>query len=294
MSTREVPVQEPAEERASAWVDAAEPVAARVVLSAARTAYGFVQLHPFKTELCGVPPGLDIQPGDLVVYQDEDGEDMGRFTAYCEGDDTQCQIVRLATDKDQQDRAELDAKTVRVVELFRRLKDEFRLNMTVVGGHWRFDRRKVCFYFMSEERLDFRALHKAVSSALNVRVAIKQIGVRDHARLLGGVGSCGRELCCRRFLREMRPIALRMARQQNLFVEPSKISGLCGKLLCCLSYEDETYRQLIMDMPRVGSRVRTGRGVGVVTNSDALTRRVRVKYDDAVELAVALEDLLHE
>jgi cell fate regulator YaaT (PSP1 superfamily) len=92
----------------------------------------------------------------------------------------------------------------------------------------------------------------------------------------------------------MRPIALRMARQQNLFVEPSKISGLCGKLLCCLSYEDETYRQLIMDMPRVGSRVRTGRGVGVVTNSDALTRRVRVKYDDAVELAVALEDLLHE
>ncbi|MBM3315454.1 stage 0 sporulation protein [candidate division WOR-3 bacterium] len=261
-------------------IDAAEP-----------PEHGLVELHAFDMETCALPEGMVLAPGDTVVVQDEDGEELGRFVSVVRGEDSDCRILRRATADDLRQRTELDAKTVRVLELFRRLKDEFRLNMRVVGAHWRFDRRRVCFYFVSEERLDFRGLHRAVSSALNARVAIKQIGVRDHARMLGGLGACGRELCCRSFLKEMRPITLRMARQQNLFVEPSKISGLCGKLLCCLSYEDDTYRQLITEMPRIGSRVQTDRGQGVVTSVDVLMRRVRVRYDDDAELAVALEDL---
>ncbi len=109
--------------------------------------------------------------------------------------------------------------------------------------------------------------------------------------MLGGVGACGREVCCRTFLKELRGVSLRMARQQSLFVEPAKISGLCGKLQCCLGYEDETYRQLILEMPRIGSRVSTERGKGIVTAVDVLTRRVRVRYGDETELSVAVEDL---
>lgn len=143
---------------------------------------------------------------------------------------------------------------------------------------------------ISEHRLDFRALHKVISSALNIRVAIKQIGVRDHAKLVGGLGPCGRESCCRGFMRELRPIALRMARQQNLFVEPSKISGLCGKLLCCLGFEEDCYRRNLAELPRIGSRVRTVRGVGKVVGFDVLSRSVKVRYEDDVEHLVVLED----
>jgi len=256
---------------------------------------GLVLLHAFKSELCAISEGLPVALGDMVVIQDEEGEDLGRLTAFLgSGPAPDAVVVRRATPEDLAQRAELDAKTVRVIELFRRLKDEFHLQMRVVAAHWRFDRKKVCFYFVSEKRQDFRALHKAVSSALNVRVAIKQVGVRDQARLLGGLGLCGRTLCCATFLKEMKPIALRMARQQNLFVEPAKISGLCGKLLCCLSYEEATYQQLIAELPSPGTKVRTSRGTGVVTGVNVLTRRVQVKFDDSVELAVALEDLQRE
>jgi cell fate regulator YaaT (PSP1 superfamily) len=252
---------------------------------------GLVELHPFKTEPCEIPPGLTVEPGAMVIIQDEEGEDLGRLIAFVDSDESRSVVLRLAGPAEIERRTELDAKTAPVVELFTTLKDEYHLHMRVVGAHWRLDHKKVCFYFASEERLDFRALHKAVSSALNVRVAIKQIGVRDHARILGGLGPCGREICCKAFIRELRPIALRMARQQNLFVEPAKISGLCGKLLCCLGFEDQVYQQWLKDMPMLGTRVATERGIAVVTSLDVLKRRVNVRYDDATEQSVALEEL---
>ncbi|UCG42857.1 MAG: stage 0 sporulation protein [candidate division WOR-3 bacterium] len=253
-----------------------------------------VELHPFKSEVCDVPADLEIDPGKMVVIRDEEGEDLGRLVGYLDGEESRGVVVREATADDMEEWRELVTKTKRVLDLFRRLKDEFGLRMKVVDAHWRWDRKKVCFYFISEERLDFRALHKVISSALNVRVAIKQIGVRDHARMVGGLGPCGRELCCKGFMRELRPIALRMARQQNLFVEPSKISGLCGKLLCCLRFEEETYRQAMAEMPRIGSQIRTSRGTGQVTGIDVMRRTVSVRYEDAVEYVVSLEDVGRE
>ncbi len=250
-----------------------------------------VELHQFKSELCEVPDELELAPGDPVVISDEEGEDFGRLAAFVDGDDVRSTVLRRANEADIERRAELDARTPAALALFCRLKDEFRLDMRVVGAHWRLDRRKICFYFASEDRLDFRALHKAVSSALNMRVAIKQVGVRDHARLLGGLGPCGREVCCRSFMTELRPIALRMARQQNLFVEPAKISGLCGKLLCCLAFEDSAYHQWIADMPRVGSQVMTERGYATVVTVDQAKRRVTVRHDDNAEECLALEEI---
>ena len=255
------------------------------------TRFALVEVNQFRTEPCEFPDGLEVKAGDLVVIREEEGEDMGRVSAIADVDEVRSEIVRIATAEDIERRRALDADTDRVLSLFCRLKDEYHMEMRVVGAHWRLDRKKVCFYFAWESRLDFRALHKAVSAALNVRVAIKQVGVRDHARILGGLGPCGRELCCKQFIRELKPIALRMARQQNLFVEPAKISGLCGKLLCCLGFEDQAYQQWLKEMPHIGDTVLTERGLGVVTDVDALKRRVNVRFEDASEQVVALEEL---
>ena len=253
-----------------------------------------VEVHPFKSELCDIPAGLAVHPGDVVVVQDEDGDDVGRVISYEDSDESRTVILRKATEDDLKRREGLDSETGRALEVFCRLKDDNGLGpgMRVVGAHWRLDRKKICFFFASEERFDFRSLHRAISTALDSRVSIKQIGVRDHARLLGGLGPCGRNLCCRSFVRELKPIALRMARQQNLFVEPSKISGLCGKLLCCLAFEDQSYQQWLRDMPSNGSTVNTERGPAVVTAHDAIKRRVSVRYGDGTELSVALEELM--
>jgi cell fate regulator YaaT (PSP1 superfamily) len=250
-----------------------------------------VELHPFKSEVCMVARGVEVGAGDPVIIRDEEGEDLGWVVGSLDTDEGKGIILRKATEADLATRAELDVKTKRVLELFIRQKDEFGLQMKVVDAHWRWDKKKICFYFVSEQRLDFRALHKVISSALNIRVAIKQIGVRDHAKMVGGLGPCGREFCCRGFMKEMRPITLRMARQQSLFVEPAKISGLCGKLLCCLSFEEENYRRNLADMPRIGSKVKTGRGMGTVTGINVLSRRVNVRYEDEVEQLVLLEGL---
>jgi cell fate regulator YaaT (PSP1 superfamily) len=252
-------------------------------------AVALVELHPFKSELCDIPAGLAVRPGDAVVIQDEDGEDVGKFVSYEDSDESRSVVLRKASEGDLKQRHELDGETGKALEVFDRLKEEHRLEMRIVGAHWRLDRKKICFYFASEERFDFRALHKAVSAALDSRVAIKQIGVRDHARLLGGLGPCGRNLCCRSFVRELKPIALRMARQQNLFVEPSKISGLCGKLLCCLAFEDQSYQQWLRDLPSNGSTVKTERGPAVVTGHDAIKRRVTVRYEEELVPHPAVE-----
>jgi cell fate regulator YaaT (PSP1 superfamily) len=251
-----------------------------------------VEMHPFKSELCDMPAGLSVRPGDAVVVQDEDGEDVGRVISCEDSDESRSVVLRKATDDDLRRRQELDREAGAALAVFCRLKAEHGLGMHVVGAHWRLDRKKVCFFFVSEERFDFRALHKAVSTALDSRVSIKQIGVRDHARLLGGLGPCGRDLCCRSFVRELKPIALRMARQQNLFVEPAKISGVCGKLLCCLAFEDQSYQQWLKDMPSNGITVKTERGPAVVTSHDAMKRRVTVRYEDGTEQSVALEELV--
>ena len=256
------------------------------------TAVALVEMHPFKSELCDIPAGLAVRPGDEVVVQDEDGEDVGKVVSYEDSDESRSVVLRAATDDDLKRRQALDDETGKALEVFCRLKEEYGLGMRVVGAHWRLDRKKICFFFASEERFDFRALHKAVSTALDSRVSIKQIGVRDHARLLGGLGPCGRDLCCRSFVRELKPIALRMARQQNLFVEPSKISGLCGKLLCCLAFEDQSYQQWLKDMPSNGGTVQTDRGPAVVTGHDVIRRRVTVRYEDGTEQSVALEEVV--
>ncbi|MEO0004722.1 MAG: regulatory iron-sulfur-containing complex subunit RicT [candidate division WOR-3 bacterium] len=252
---------------------------------------GLVQFNLFKADWCALPPELEVKPGDWVVVGDDDGEDMGRLVALAPAGIRPVEgvIQRRATETDLHNRAALDAKVAQAIELFRQLRDEYKLDMQVVGAHLRLDKRKICFYFVAEERLNFRILHKAIASALNMRVAIKQIGVRDHTRLLGGLGICGRVVCCKQFLKEFKPITLRMARQQNLFVEPTKISGLCGKLLCCLSFEKSDYQ--VASYPSVGSQVETTYGIATVIAVNHLTKQVTLRYGDSTEQTVTVEEL---
>lgn len=257
---------------------------------------GLVQFNIFKTDWCIIHHALELNLGDLVVVSDEEGEDMGRLVALATAGRKPIDgiIQRQATETDIRTRAELDAKMPQAIELFRQLRDEYKLDMQIVGAHMRLDKRKICFYFVADERLNFRILHKALAAALNIRVAIKQIGVRDHTRLLGGLGICGRVVCCKQFLKELKPITLRMARQQNLFVEPTKISGLCGKLLCCLSFEKSIYQQSISAYPCVGAQVKTSYGVGTVIEVNQLTKLVTLRYDDNTEQTLTLEELKTE
>jgi cell fate regulator YaaT (PSP1 superfamily) len=252
-----------------------------------------ISLHPFRSEVAWAPAELDLKLCDWVVFQDDNGDELGRIIGRTESETTEIEIVRRATEGDLH-QAELNrAKADQALKTFRQLVNQFRLPMKAVDAHLRFDRREICFYFVSDERLNFRALHKAVSSALSVRVAIRQVGVRDYSRVIGGIGLCGRVLCCAGFLTELKPITLRMARQQSLFVEPAKISGICGKLLCCLSFEESVYRDALDQFPKIGTAVRTQQGKGRVTSIDIFNRRVTIAFD-AGEMIVPLEEVKRE
>lgn len=249
-----------------------------------------IAVHPFRSETAQAGPELALKTGDWVVIRDTSGEDIGRVMAHVETETVAATVLRRASEEDLKLRDELVAKAESGLGVFRQLVLQFRLPMKVVDAHLRFDRREISFYFVSDERLNFRALHKAISSALNVRVVIRQVGVRDYSRVSGGVGVCGRMLCCASFLNELKPVTLRMARQQNLFVEPTKISGVCGKLLCCLRFEDDEYRKAMEEFPRIGAIVQTAKGKGKVMAIDIFGRRVTVHLNEG-EVSVGLEEL---
>jgi cell fate regulator YaaT (PSP1 superfamily) len=257
-----------------------EPLAGAVVLA----------LHPFKNEMAMAPAALQAKIGDWVVFTDDLGEDIGRILGSAEIESVEKTITRRSEDRDLRLRDTNQDRGEEALKMFRQLVQQFRLPMKPVAAHLRLDRREICFYFVSEDRLNFRALHKAISSALNIRVSIRQVGIRDYTRIMGGVGPCGRVLCCTGFLTELKPITLRMARQQSLFVEPAKISGICGKLLCCLGYEEQNYRDSMDRLPKAGTVVKTPRGRGRVIAVDIFSRKVTVALDDA-EVVFTADDL---
>ncbi len=156
----------------------------------------------------------------------------------------------------------------------------YRLNMRLVKVHMTFDRNKLLFYFTSENRVDFRQLVKELASIFHTRIEMRQIGVRDEAKLLGGLGVCGREFCCKNHLCQFQPVSIHMAKAQGISLNTTKISGCCGRLMCCLQYEDQTYRELLAEMPRVGERVRLKDGrSGEVKSLAPISNHVTVSID---------------
>ncbi len=202
-----------------------------------------VEITPFRIESCS---GLEsYRVGDHVVILSKEGLDIGRIVTIdsdAEVDnEVYAKIERMASQQDFEKREELKQYEEKCLHELKCAVDEFKYSMKPVYAHCQFDEERVIFYFTAQKRLEFRKLHRFISQKLNKRVVIKQIGSRDYSKLFGGIGPCGRNLCCRTFLHELRSISLRMARDQKLYVSPGKISGICGRLLCCLNFEEDFY-----------------------------------------------------
>ena len=216
------------------------------------------------------------KPGDSVIVETARGVEFGEVvTGARTVSDEQIvtplkKVVRIATEEDIR-RAEYNAR--REEEAFRICQEKVakhKLEMKLVSVEYTFDNSKIIFYFTANGRVDFRELVKDLASVFKMRIELRQIGVRDEAKMLGGLGSCGRPICCGAFLGDFQPVSIKMAKEQNLSLNPTKISGLCGRLMCCLKYEQDTYEQTLKRIPRVGKDIVTPDGVGVIAEINAI------------------------
>ena len=167
--------------------------------------------------------------------------------------------------------------------------DAHKLDMKLISAEYSFDRSKIIFYFTAEDRVDFRGLVKDLAKIFKARIELKQIGVRDEARLLDGYGPCGRRLCCAKFIRNFEPVTIKMAKEQNLPLNPTKISGCCGRLMCCLGYEYETYKELMRGLPKEGETLKTKQGKGKVISISAIRREAVVELEDGRQIKITYE-----
>jgi cell fate regulator YaaT (PSP1 superfamily) len=203
-------------------------------------------------------------------------------------------VLRTARDEEYQRSLALRADEPRVRRVTREKVAKHRLKMKVSEAEWQFDRNKLTIYFTAERRVDFRELVKDLARTFRTRIELKQIGVRDEAALLGGVGRCGRELCCSTWLRELKPVSLQLAKDQRLSLNPAQISGCCGRLMCCLTYEHTAYVEARKRYPREGKWLSTARGRERVIAVDIWRERVTLKDESGDRRSVELADLKRE
>jgi len=230
--------------------------------------------------------GLDLKVNDYCIVQSERGLDFGqvldepRHAMEDEFEEPLLMVVRRITvnDRYQINKNIRDAEEARATCL--RKIEVHGLPMKLVDAEYSFDRNKIVFYFTADGRVDFRALVKDLARAFRARIELRQIGVRDESKLLGGTGCCGRIVCCASWLRGFSPINIRMAKDQHLSLNPTKLSGVCGRLLCCLKYEHECYRELSRGLPTNGTIVKTASGTGTVVDQNILKRAVTVRLED--------------
>ncbi len=186
-------------------------------------------------------------------------------------------VIRIATAEDAQHNAENRMKEKDALAICQKKIAEHKLQMKLVGCEYTFDNSKILFYFTSDKRVDFRVLVKDLASQFHTRIELRQIGVRDEAKMMGGLGMCGRPVCCASFLGDFQPVSIKMAKEQSLSLNPTKISGMCGRLMCCLKYEEDHYEATRRRMPRVGKEVATPDGTGTVVDLNILKETVRVR-----------------
>ena len=203
-------------------------------------------------------------------------------------------IMRVATKEDEKTLQENAAKEEEIMKVFTRKIGEHKLDMKPIDVDYTFDGSKILFYFTAESRVDFRELVKDLAAIYRTRIELRQIGVRDEAKMLGGLGICGRAFCCSSFLGEFQPVSIKMAKEQSLSLNPSKISGTCGRLMCCLKYEQDCYEELLKITPKIGAFVETPEGNGVVEDANLLTGVLKVKINgkpDAPAVSVKRDEV---
>ena len=233
------------------------------------------------------PAGLEVQPGQGVIVETSRGLEYGE----CAQGNTQVEeetvvqplrpLVRIATEEDEKTVEKNREKEAKAFQICQEKIAAHGLEMKLVEAEYSFEGNKVLFFFTAEGRVDFRALVKDLASTIHARIELRQIGVRDEAKMLGGLGICGRPFCCAQFLDEFQPVSIKMAKTQNLSLNPTKISGTCGRLMCCLKYEQEAYEDLVKHTPKQESFVETPAGAGTVSSVNLLRQQVQVRLDSA-------------
>jgi cell fate regulator YaaT (PSP1 superfamily) len=242
------------------------------------------------------PDCLSIKVGDFAIVQAERGEDMGRVIKkipeeLAELEKKPQNILRLATPEDLNRLLANREKEKDCVKQCEKMIAERNLEMKLVDAEFQFDNNKITFFFTADKRVDFRELVKELATTYKTRIELRQIGVRDEARRIGGFGVCGLPLCCTAFLREFEPISTQLAREQNLSLNPAKISGNCGRLLCCLRYEKDVYEKSFPLFPKVGDKLTTDQGEGVVEKINIFKEYIVVKHETGEEEKITLSQL---
>ena len=235
------------------------------------------------------PGKLELEKGMDVIVDTAMGEEYGKvivpFKEIKEENikEPLKKVIRIVTDKDRKMYKENKAKEPKAREVFLKKVKEHGLKMKLVEVEYKFDGTKVIFYFTADGRIDFRDLVKDLAAVFKTRIELRQIGVREEIRRIGGCGVCGRELCCCKFLNNFETVSIKMAKEQNISLNPSKISGNCGRLMCCLKYEECVYSEKAKRLPKVGAIVKTEDGTGEVANVEILKEVLRVKFKDGDE-----------
>ena len=248
-----------------------------------------IQFRPGQKIYFFDPDGVSFNPGDHVIIDTARGAEFG----VCTGGNHRIppkdvvaplrKVIRLANAQDEKTIAENRAREKKAYDTCLQKIAEHGLDMQLVSAEVAFDGSKILFYFTADERVDFRELVKNLASVFHTRIELRQIGVRDKAKMVGGLGICGRPFCCASFLEDFQPVSIKMAKTQNLSLNPTKISGTCGRLMCCLKYEQDAYEDLIRNSPKLDSFVDTPEGRGTVVELDLLRSRVKVRMENAPE-----------
>ena len=234
------------------------------------------------------PNGFELKQGDYVLVETIRGMEFGMVVIgpkWVNEEDVFLPlkpVMRIATDEDIEKHQKNKMDEVEALATCEQLIVKNKLDMQLLGCEYTFDRTKLIFYFTAEGRVDFRQLVKDLAYTFRLRIELRQIGVRDAAKMIGGMGPCGRVLCCTSFLGEFATVTIKMAKNQQLSLNPSKISGICGKLLCCLKYENDTYVELMERLPDVGNRVLTELGEGRVRSINMISETLIIEYKDTI------------
>ena len=233
------------------------------------------------------PAGITAEIGESVIVETQNGTEMGTVSAANHEVDNGAivkplrKVLRKATEKDMARRDEKKRKEKQAFGICEELVSAHKLDMKLVDVEYSFDAGKIVFFFTSDGRVDFRELVKDLASRFHTRIELRQIGVRDEAKMLGGLGICGRPYCCKQFLNDFQPVSIKMAKEQGLSLNPTKISGSCGRLMCCLKYEQDAYEYLNSLTPGVGATVKTPEGNAVVTDANLMTGYLTVRLTDS-------------
>ena len=249
-----------------------------------------IQFRPGQKVYFFDPAGIACKAGDHVIIDTARGPEFG----FCVGGNHRISlkdvvaplrpVLRIATAQDERIVEENRAKEKQAYDACLKKIGEHGLDMQLVSAEYAFDGSKILFFFTADERVDFRELVKNLASMFHTRIELRQIGVRDKAKMVGGLGICGRPFCCASFLDDFQPVSIKMAKTQNLSLNPTKISGTCGRLMCCLKYEQDAYEDLIRSSPKLESFVDTPEGRGTVVELDLLRQRVKVRMEERPEV----------